>query len=369
MPLSRSRSACVWGGADVLRGIVEVVKWPFERAVWAIERCLVWPLGGAHRGTGTGQLRALWRWCPRPAGSAALAYSACSGPPAAVAAEPPAAPEANVPAAAPIVRQATPHGGGGSAGAARSNARLHRRAGRAAPRRARAPVRKAPPRTVARPPQVVRPRKWRSRPARVPATRQPAQSLSNPLDQPAVTVAREFAGAFVLYEIGRNDLAGGNDLRRNRHPASWPTALLQRPPRLPASVKVPKAKVLNVVAGPHTGDTYTLSVSLLRVGVTSELRLEMQRKPKDRRWQVTDVARLMRSAAQASARPSRRSAAGADRRRGRRRAPPATTAPAPAATTIAPTLEHERQRSAPPNRHHAGSADAEPAAPRSKPPA
>ncbi len=66
-------------------------------------------------------------------------------------------------------------------------------------------------------------------------------------------------------------------------------SLLQRPPRLPASVEVPKAKVLNVVAGPHQGDTYTLSVSLLRVGVTSELRLDMQRDPKTGEWRVTDV--------------------------------------------------------------------------------
>ena len=51
---------------------------------------------------------------------------------------------------------------------------------------------------------------------------------------------------------------------------------------------MPKAKVLNVVAGPHKGDTYTLSVSLLRVGVTSELRLEMQRDPKTGDWQVAD---------------------------------------------------------------------------------
>ena len=34
--------------------------------------------------------------------------------------------------------------------------------------------------------------------------------------------------------------------------------------------------MLNIVAGPTHGDTYTLSVSLLRVGVTSELRLDMQ---------------------------------------------------------------------------------------------
>ena len=65
-------------------------------------------------------------------------------------------------------------------------------------------------------------------------------------------------------------------------------------------MKVPKAKVLNIVAGPRHGDTYTLSVSLLRVGVTSELRLDMQKTPDEQsrrrldesdkvRWLVTDV--------------------------------------------------------------------------------
>jgi len=47
--------------------------------------------------------------------------------------------------------------------------------------------------------------------------------------------------------------------------------------------------VLNIVPGPKVGDTYTLSVSLLRVGVTSELRIEMERDPSTHRWQVTDV--------------------------------------------------------------------------------
>ena len=52
---------------------------------------------------------------------------------------------------------------------------------------------------------------------------------------------------------------------------------------------MPKAKVLNVVPGPHHGDTYTLSVSLLRVGITSELRLNVQRDEESGEWQVTDV--------------------------------------------------------------------------------
>ncbi len=65
-------------------------------------------------------------------------------------------------------------------------------------------------------------------------------------------------------------------------------ALAERPPRLPANAKVPKAKVVNLVPGPRRGSAYTVSVSLLRVGVTSELRLSLQHSKADG-WQVTDV--------------------------------------------------------------------------------
>ena len=90
-------------------------------------------------------------------------------------------------------------------------------------------------------------------------------------------MAREFAGAFVLYEIGNDS----PKVKRRSHATASPDlaqALLGRPPRLPSNVKVPKAKVLNIVAGPRHGGTYTLSVSLLRVGVTSELRIDMRRR-------------------------------------------------------------------------------------------
>ena len=51
---------------------------------------------------------------------------------------------------------------------------------------------------------------------------------------------------------------------------------------------MPKAKVLNVVPAPSHGSIYPLSVSLLRVGVTSELRLEMEQL-KHQGWRVTNV--------------------------------------------------------------------------------
>ena len=73
--------------------------------------------------------------------------------------------------------------------------------------------------------------------------------------------------------------------RRRRQLAK---ALLRRPPRLPANVKVPKAKVVNVVPAPSRGGIYPVSVSLLRVGLTSELRLEMEKRKADG-WRVTNV--------------------------------------------------------------------------------
>ena len=53
-------------------------------------------------------------------------------------------------------------------------------------------------------------------------------------------------------------------------------------------MKVPRAKVVNVVAGPSKDSVYPVSVSLLRVGATSELRLEMEQGV-GKKWQVTNV--------------------------------------------------------------------------------
>jgi hypothetical protein len=110
----------------------------------------------------------------------------------------------------------------------------------------------------------------------------------------AIKVARRFADAFVLYEIGKTSAPVRKVFAETASP-DLAKALLRRPPRLPSNVKVPKARVLNVVVGPTHGDTYTVSASLLRVGSTSELRLDMKRVPqepggeKELAWQVTDV--------------------------------------------------------------------------------
>jgi len=108
-----------------------------------------------------------------------------------------------------------------------------------------------------------------------------------PAPKAAKQVARRFAEAFVVYEVGGID----TKVRKAFNQTSTKQlsrSLLHRPPRQPASVKVPQAKVVNVVAGPSKGKVYTVSVSLLRVGVTSELRLEMEQGV-GKKWQVTNV--------------------------------------------------------------------------------
>jgi hypothetical protein len=104
----------------------------------------------------------------------------------------------------------------------------------------------------------------------------------------AVAVANRFAAAFVGYEVGEAEDPRVQAALEATTTPQLGQALLERPPRLPANVKVPKAKVLNVVPAPSRDHVFPISVSLLRVGTTSELRLEMQ-KLKGKGWLVTNV--------------------------------------------------------------------------------
>lgn len=114
------------------------------------------------------------------------------------------------------------------------------------------------------------------------------ESVDGPPAGPAaIAVARKFADAFVVYETG----AAKSEVRPAFKATATPEvtkALLQRPPRQPAGVEVPKAKVLNVVPAPSHDEIYPVSVSLLRVGVTSELRLEMEQL-KNKDWRIVNV--------------------------------------------------------------------------------
>jgi hypothetical protein len=108
-----------------------------------------------------------------------------------------------------------------------------------------------------------------------------------PAGPAAIAVARKFADAFVVYETGGEE----SEVRKAFKATAVPEvtqALMDRPPRQPAGVEVPKAKVLNVVPAPSHDRIYPVSVSLLRVGATSELRLEMEQL-KNKQWRVTNV--------------------------------------------------------------------------------
>lgn len=101
-----------------------------------------------------------------------------------------------------------------------------------------------------------------------------------------LSVAERFAIAFVSYEVGTS---GGPVIRvfKDTTHRDLFESLRKRPPRQPAGVKVPKARVMNVVGGPRKKDTMEASVGLLRVDGVSELRLEM--KKADRGWVVKTV--------------------------------------------------------------------------------
>jgi hypothetical protein len=108
-----------------------------------------------------------------------------------------------------------------------------------------------------------------------------------PAGPAAIAVARKFADAFVVYETGGEETIVRKALGATATP-ELTKALMRRPPRQPTGIEVPKAKVLNIVPAPSRGSIYPLSVSLLRVGVTSELRLEMEQL-KNHGWRVTNV--------------------------------------------------------------------------------
>jgi hypothetical protein len=105
-------------------------------------------------------------------------------------------------------------------------------------------------------------------------------------DTAALHTARDFAGAFVLYEVGRTNAKVNKTFILTATPA-LARALRDRPPRLPDSVKVPTAKVQNVVIGAIHGREVDASVSLLRFGDLSELRLTLTKR--NGAWAVSEV--------------------------------------------------------------------------------
>ena len=267
----------VWGGADVMRRVAEAIKWPFERIIWTIERGFVWPLEErtgdwsaplrvfgvvalALLAAGAGVLGLVW--ASGSGGGTSSVQQAAAPVPAPIVRQ---APQPEPAAAEPVLQGAKPDfTAEADGGVAKSSGETAGSESAVAASGSTAEVAKS---------------------AGSSDTNAAGATAAKPAGPAASKIARQFAGAFVLYEIGRK----GPEVRKVFNETATPQlthSLLQRPPRQPAGVEVPKAKVLNVVAGPHQGDTYTLSVSLLRVGVTSELRLEMQRDPKNGVWRV-----------------------------------------------------------------------------------
>jgi hypothetical protein len=287
------REHLLWPIGDAIRAVFEVVRWPFERLAWALQRTLVWPLedrtaslGGRGRIAATagaaiavvaiGVAVIVFAGSSGSSGEPAAAQVAAAPAPVA---EPAPSPEPKSPTptlhgAAPVFKapakseqpaevdhaEAIESSPSSSSAAASSSAATDRISSRPSPPSAAATTSAAAEATA------------------IPGPEAGAK---------AIAVAQRFSKAFVVYETGGEVSEVRQEFAETTTP-ELAKALLKRPPRLPADVKVPKAKVVNVVPGPSREGVYTLSVSLLRVGITSELRLEME-KLKEDGWRVTNV--------------------------------------------------------------------------------
>ena len=115
-----------------------------------------------------------------------------------------------------------------------------------------------------------------------PAPPKPPTKASAPPEQ----VAWKFAQAFVGYEVGRSSKKTDAAFAAT---ATKPLvkSLAADPPRLPATGKVPQARVLNVVLGAAGKEQVTASVSLVRLRAISEVRLTLTKT--GHVWRVAQV--------------------------------------------------------------------------------
>jgi hypothetical protein len=259
-----------------LHALADVVRWPFERATWAVERGVLWPLRERLAG---------WSPSGRSAGAATLAAIAAAAvvvgvlllpgsdgtreqtaaPTRVAIAAPESRPKADEPSG-PVLQGAPPSFDvGRGVGVAQASGPAELDAGN-------------PDEAPAASDEV----------AQSGETAEAGASSKKPVPAgpAAMKVARRFSEAFVFYEIGERPARAKTVFGETATP-ELAGALDERPPRLPADAEVPKARVLNLVPGPRAGKAYTVSVSLLRVGLTTELRLELSKR--NGSWVVTDV--------------------------------------------------------------------------------
>jgi hypothetical protein len=284
-PGSRARRALARSLAAVrarLSPVLDAVRWPFERAAWVIEQRLLWPLRERFAGLGLPTHRAGAGALGAIALAAILAGALLlpgggSSPDrvaesARVAIATPEPQPAGEKPSGPVLHGATPDFGGVSAPAGGDAAAELNAGGET---------------TAAAPPaadEVLSSGEGAASEGAAAATGSSAEAV--PAGPAAMKVARRFSQAFVLYEVGEKPARAEAVFGETATP-QLAEALSERPPRQPANDEVPKARVLNLVPGPRAGKAYTVSVSLLRVGLTSELRLELNKK--QGQWLVTDV--------------------------------------------------------------------------------
>jgi hypothetical protein len=265
-------------GVRFLLGLADAARWPFERAGWAIERAVLWPLQerlagweSPGRGTGGAALIAIAGAAVLagalllPAGDDAPGERVAPAPVAVATPEPQRSAEPQ----GPELQGAPPSFGVGTGvgvAAAESGAGGELNSGSSDD----AAVAGGEPGESAE-----------DATATASASGKPV-----PAGPAAMKVARRFSEAFVFYEVGQRPARARTVFGETATPR-LAMALDERPPRQPAETEVPKARVLNLVPGPRAGRAYTVSVSLLRVGLTSELRLELGKQKGT--WLVTDV--------------------------------------------------------------------------------
>jgi hypothetical protein len=224
----------LWRGSDSARAAVDRARRATEPLQRLIQTRLAWPLSDAYRARGRKTRAAL-------AASAATLVVAAGGAGAITAADHGAATNGAASPLAPIVQSA--------------------------------------PASDSLVLQGVTPQ---FKPTHAPAPPAPA---AKPTEKPA-EVAWDFAQAFVTYEVGRSSRETASTFAST---ATKPLAkaLKADPPRLPASGKVPRARVLNVVLGAASKQQVTASVSLVRMRAVSELRLTLTRTGDE--WRVAQV--------------------------------------------------------------------------------
>ena len=265
--------------ARFLSGLADLARWPLERVAWAVERGLLWPLRERLAG---------WSPSGRSAGAAALVSIALAAVAAGVLLRPgdETQPE-RVAVATPVAAPATApqpsatrpegpalHGVAPSFGVGKGVGVAKATGDNAAAAEPETPDGAAESST-----------ETATSEDGAAATASSAKPV--PAGPAAMKVARRFSEAFVFYEVGERPARAKTVFGETATP-ELAEALRERPPRLPADAKVPKARVVNLVPGPRDGKAYTVSVSLLRVGLTSELRLSLQPDPSGN-WKVKDV--------------------------------------------------------------------------------